>query len=55
MARTSPYFHDGSVGSLDVAITKMGWHQLGRELSQEDVRLIAAWLECPTGDELNEP
>jgi cytochrome c peroxidase len=49
IAETGPYFHDGSVGSLDQAIRLMGDHQLGRTLSDADVASIRAFLESLTG------
>lgn len=47
--KTSPYFSDGSVGSLDSAIVMMGHHQLGITLSDEQVADIRAWLGALTG------
>lgn len=44
VTRTAPYFHDGSVPTLALAIATMAKFQLGRELSPEDVQLIAAFL-----------
>lgn len=52
VALTAPYFHDGSVATLDEAILLMGRHQLGRELPAEDRRLIAAFLQALTGKDL---
>ncbi len=50
VARTGPYFHDGSVSDLDTVIEMMAWHQLGKRLDEQDVRLIRVWLESLTGD-----
>jgi len=50
VARTAPYFHDGSTESLDTAVRMMAQHQLGVDLSEEEVRSIAAWLASLTGD-----
>jgi cytochrome c peroxidase len=50
VARTAPYFHDGSAASLDTAVRLMAHHQLGLELSEEEARSIAAWLGSLTGD-----
>jgi cytochrome c peroxidase len=47
--RTAPYFHDGWTRSLDTAIAMMSRHQLGRELTPDETRLIAAWLRSLTG------
>jgi cytochrome c peroxidase len=50
VTRTAPYFHDGSVTSLQEAIRMMARHQIGRELGDEDVGLIAGWLDTLTGE-----
>jgi cytochrome c peroxidase len=42
--RTAPYFHDGSVDRLDVAVRKMAWHQLGKELTDDEIASIVAFL-----------
>ena len=48
--KTGPYFHDGSVASLDDAIRLMGRHQLGVELGDAQVGEIRAWLASLTGE-----
>jgi cytochrome c peroxidase len=48
-AETGPWFHDGSVGSLDEAVRLMAWHQLGKKLDAADVDSIAAFLRSLTG------
>jgi cytochrome c peroxidase len=50
VAETAPYFHDGSIASLEEAVRMMARHQIGKELDREDVSLILAWLRCLTGD-----
>ncbi|MDR2689608.1 MAG: cytochrome-c peroxidase [Azoarcus sp.] len=50
VALTAPYFHDGSIATLDEAVDIMGRYQLGRSLSVEDRRLIAAFLDSLTGE-----
>ena len=50
VAQTGPYFHDGSVSDLDTVIEMMAWHQLGKRIDKEDVRLIRSWLASLTGD-----
>jgi len=50
VARTAPYFHDGSADSLDTAVRMMARHQLGVDLSEEEARSIAACLGSLTGD-----
>lgn len=46
---TGPFFHDGSVASLNEAVRLMAFHQLGKELSPEDVKAIVAWLATLSG------
>jgi len=50
VAKTGPYFHDGSIATLPEAIRLMGRHQIGEELSDEDIAAIAAWLGSLTGE-----
>lgn len=47
--KLGPWFHDGSVTSLDEAIRLMAWHQLGKELTPADVGSIATFLHTLTG------
>lgn len=49
VAMTAPYFHDGSVATLDEAVTQMARHQLGKQLSKEDVSSIVTFLRSLTG------
>jgi cytochrome c peroxidase len=49
VARTGPYFHDGSVESLEEAIRIMARIQLRQDLDDDEVRLIAAFPESLTG------
>jgi cytochrome c peroxidase len=48
--KTSPYFHDGSVGSLEQTEWIMGKIQIGRELSKEELGDINAFLKSLTGE-----
>lgn len=48
IALTAPYFHDGQSATLEDAVTKMGVHQLGKNLSQEEVSSIVAFLKALT-------
>ena len=48
--KTAPYFHDGSVETLESAVKLMGQHQLGRELSDADTKSIVTFLKTLTGD-----
>lgn len=49
VALTAPYFHDGSVSSLEAAVAIMGRYQLGRDLAPDDVDAIVAFLHALTG------
>ncbi len=49
VARTAPYFHDGSVATLPQAVRVMAEVQLGRNLPAQDVDDIVAFLESLTG------
>jgi len=50
VAKTGPYFHDGSVKTLEEAVTLMGRHQIGEELGADDVTSIVTWLNSLTGE-----
>jgi len=50
VAATPPYFHDGSVAELGDAVRVMAKLQLGRDLSDGDVKDIVAFLETLTGE-----
>lgn len=41
---TGPFFHDGSVERLDEAVRKMAWHQLGKELTDDEIASLVAFL-----------
>jgi cytochrome c peroxidase len=41
---TGPYFHDGSVDRLETAVKKMAWHQLGKELTDDEIASIVAFF-----------
>lgn len=45
ITKTAPYFHDGSVEKLEDAVQIMANLQLGRQLSEQDVKDIMAFLE----------
>lgn len=50
VGETAPYFHDGSVETLEEAVRLMGHHQLGETLSDADIRAVAAFLRSLTGE-----
>ena len=47
--KTGPYFHDGSIATLPEAVRLMAWHQLGKELGDEQVASIVTFLGALTG------
>ncbi|MCW8889377.1 MAG: c-type cytochrome [Sedimenticola sp.] len=49
VARTGPYFHDGSIATLPDAVRYMGDLQLGRRIPDQDVGYLVAFLESLTG------
>ncbi len=50
VAKTGPYYHDGSVATLDQAVALMADHQLGKQLSKEEISDIVSFLGSLTGD-----
>ena len=46
---TAPYFHSGTVESLEEAVEEMAEYQLGNEISEHDVEYIVAFLKTLTG------
>ena len=50
VAKTAPYFHDGSVEQLDRAVRIMASVQLGRTLDDANVQAIVAFLNSLTGE-----
>ncbi|BBP42895.1 cytochrome-c peroxidase [Thiosulfativibrio zosterae] len=55
IALTAPYFHNGSSHTLQDAILKMGRAQLGKELGQQDLELLEAFLKTLTGEYQGKP
>ena len=49
VAETYPYFHDGSVADLSEAVRIMGKAQLNKDLRDEQVKDITAFLQSLTG------
>lgn len=49
VAKTSPYFHDGSVDKLENAVWIMGKIQLGKDLNKSQVEEIVTFLKSLTG------
>lgn len=51
VAKTAPYYHDGSIATLEAAIAHMAKVQLMRDLQPEQVAAIAAFLQSLTGEQ----
>lgn len=49
VALTAPYLHDGSLPTLQLAVSAMASYQLGRSLDDEQVEKIVAFLEALSG------
>jgi cytochrome c peroxidase len=45
-----PYFHDGTVATLDEAVRIMGRYQLGREIPDGEIQNIVAFLHTLVGE-----
>lgn len=50
VAETAPYFHDGSVKTLEEAVRLMGKHQRGMDLTEEQIGSIVTFLKALTGE-----
>ncbi|WP_315903294.1 cytochrome-c peroxidase [Campylobacter lari] len=50
IAKTAPYFHDGSMPTLDACVQFMAYYQLGKFLEQDVVDDIVAFLNSLTGE-----
>ncbi|GAB4087546.1 cytochrome-c peroxidase [Hydrogenophaga soli] len=55
VALTAPYFHDGSVATLEEAVWVMGQAQLGRDLPRQAVDDLVAFLRTLTGQWQGKP
>lgn len=49
VAETAPYFHDGSIPTLEEAVRTMARLQLGKNLTNEQVSSIVTFLKALTG------
>jgi len=49
VALTAPYFHDGSVTTMEDAVRLMAKYELGKELSEAEVNNIVAFMKALTG------
>ena len=52
VAETGPWFHDGSVSTLEEAVRLMGRHQLDEELPDGQVNDLVAFLESLTAEQI---
>ncbi|HYO71432.1 MAG TPA: cytochrome-c peroxidase, partial [Archangium sp.] len=50
VAKTAPYFHDGSVKDLQTAVKLMAQHQFGKQINEEDTKHIVTFLDSLTGE-----
>ncbi|MEW5831604.1 MAG: cytochrome c peroxidase [Campylobacterota bacterium] len=50
IARTAPYFHDGSAATLSEAIARMSYHNLGMTLTPAEIRALVAFLQTLNGE-----
>lgn len=50
IALTAPYFHDGTYQTLEEAVAAMARYELGKELSDNDIRTIVAFMHSLTGE-----
>ena len=48
---TYPYFHDGAYWKLEDAVDVMARLQLGRELNEEEIDNVVAFLKTLTGEQ----
>jgi cytochrome c peroxidase len=50
IVKTGPYFHDGSIATLEEVVRIMGYHQVGLQLEDAQIADIVAFLGSLTGD-----
>ena len=50
IALTAPYFHNGSVKNLEMAVKLMAKLQLGQDLAKDEIADIVAFLDALTGE-----
>jgi len=49
VALTAPYFHDGSMATMEDAVRAMAKYELGKDLKEADVNSIVAFMRTLTG------
>jgi cytochrome c peroxidase len=50
IALTAPYFHGGSITTLEEALRKMAYHNLGFDLTKDEIDKLIAFLKTLTGE-----
>jgi len=50
VAITAPYFHDGSARTLEKALKVMAFHNLGFDLTDDEIDRLSAFLKTLTGE-----
>jgi len=50
VAKTAPYGHDGKMETLEEAVKMMAEYQLGKTVTEEEVKAIVAFLNTLTGE-----
>ena len=55
VALTWPYYHDGSVATLEKAIEMMAEYQVGRKMSEAEVAKVKTFLDAQTGQYQGKP
>jgi cytochrome c peroxidase len=48
--RTGPYFHHGKIATLEDAVAQMAQYQLGKKLTEAEVKSIVTWMKALTGE-----
>lgn len=51
IAKTAPYFHDASAKTLEEAIKKMSYYNLGVELDEKTIKDLVAFLKTLNGEQ----
>ena len=50
MALTAPYFHDGSMPTMEDAVRSMAKYELNKDLSDAEVQLLVGFMQTLTGN-----
>ena len=48
--KTAPYFNNGSIPTLELAVKTMAHYQLGADLKDDEIATIVVWLKSLTGE-----